>query len=299
MRIRAFGSLRMARRTRRYCTVRNVKLTRTPRTRVQSAWSLQRLNDDSSFLLCIGSLRLVIDPWLTGPEIDGFSLFNTAEHTSECVQPKDIGGRIDGILVSLPFSDHCHEITLSMFPAAVPIYACSGAARRIRQDHRLAHHRLIELSASPTQIGCSGVFVRAIPTSGILDFTHSGLVIEDSTRRVVYSPHGLHLSGGTSHFLAGLPIKTCICLMVTCSEYSPPLILGGKVNLGFEAALKVINAIGARSILDIHSEQKSTSGLIPSVSSSSYLTNAELKAKLKDTDITVLSSDTSIVLHLS
>jgi len=262
-----------------------------PRTRnVKKNWSLQRLNGDTSFFLHIGDLHLIVDPWLIGPEIDGFSQFNIAEHTSECVQPKDIG-KVDGILVSLPFSDHCHELTLSMFPAAVPIYACSGAARRIRQDYRLAHRRVIELSSRPSQIGCSGVFVREIPTSGLLDFTHSGLVIEDSNRRVVYAPHGLHLSGGTSRFLSRLPIKTCICLMVTCSEYTPPLLLGGKVNLGVQAAIKVINAVDARAILDIHSEKKNTSGLIPLVSSCSYLTNSELKSNLKDLDISVLSLD--------
>jgi len=95
--------------------------------------TVQRLNHDSSWLISLegGNLRIVLDPWLTGAEIDGFSLFNRAEHALSTRQVADLG-RVDAIVVSMAFSDHCHEETLALFPSNIPIYAVSDALSRIR-----------------------------------------------------------------------------------------------------------------------------------------------------------------------
>ena len=47
---------------------------------------LTRINPDHSWLLETPGLRLVVDPWLLGPEIDGFGWFHT-QHLPQAAWP--------------------------------------------------------------------------------------------------------------------------------------------------------------------------------------------------------------------
>ena len=245
--------------------------------------TITRLNMDSSFLLTIGKAQLLLDPWLCGPEIDGFELFNKAMHAAPCMDIRDLQDARKDIIVSLPFSDHCHEDTLDSLRLCNKIYATKDACKRIRKDPRLQDRQLVEIGHTHTAINNHSCCVRAIPSSGLLDFTHGGLVIEDAHHRIVYAPHGLHLAGATLTFLiemmAGRPKDTT--LMVTCSAYHVPFYLGGTVNLGLEAALALSRIVQPRRVIDIHSEQKTTPGLIPFLASTSYPTMSEIEAAFR------------------
>lgn len=234
---------------------------------------------DSSFLLTIGEASLLLDPWLTGPEIDGFELFNKALHAAPCMDMRLLQDARKDIIVSLPFSDHCHEDTLNSLQLCRRIYATKEACSRIRKDKRLQDRQLIEIGSETTAVGDRSCYVRAIPASGILDFTHAGLVIEDEKHRVIYAPHGLNLTGTTLVFLNEMMAEktkdTTLC--VTCSAYHVPFYLGGTVNLGLNAALELAQLVKPDRIIDIHSEQKTTTGLIPLLASTSYPTTDEIK----------------------
>ena len=245
--------------------------------------SIQRLNHDSSFILTVGRLRLAIDPWLVGAEIDGSALFNSAQHVKACASPSDLG-HLDAILLSLPFSDHTHEETLALLSPDIPIYAQREAALRVKRDPRLKSRTVYVLSSDETlRFPGSNVVFRSIPTSGILDFTHGGLMIETDTERYLYAPHGLLLNGPTASCLdlEKTSNKRLVALMITCSSYRVPLILGGTVNLGLEAACEVALALKPEFLIDIHSERKIAHGLIPLVSPSSYHTSREIARYLK------------------
>jgi hypothetical protein len=55
---------------------------RSPTQKPTDDMLLQRLNMDNSWYLELSRLRLLIDPWLEGTEVDFFPWFNTLEFDS-------------------------------------------------------------------------------------------------------------------------------------------------------------------------------------------------------------------------
>ena len=51
---------------------------------------LKRLNLDSSWHIHFNKIKFILDPWLIGSEIDGFSWLNEQWHIKEPVAIKDI-----------------------------------------------------------------------------------------------------------------------------------------------------------------------------------------------------------------
>lgn len=280
---------------------RNIRITEpagTPRVRLRGGFRIERLNSDTSFLIVArDGTRLVVDPWLVGAEIDGAAFFNRAEHTDPVVHPSSIL-ECDAIIISLQFSDHCHEDTILLFPDNVPIFGSAAAIDRLRKHPILRRRSLCVISdyASPTTIGFVQLFT--IPTSGLLDFTHGGLVFQQNVGRrapalkppqseyIVYAPHGLICRGETEKVLRGLR-GSCRCLMITCSLYCPPLLLGGAVNLGLEPTLPIVELVSPHNIIDCHSEQKLTSGLIPFLSQTNYPTTPAVEKFFADNGVNV------------
>ena len=54
---------------------------------------------------------------------------------------------INAIVMSLPFSDHCHEDTLDTFPESIPIIAANGSYRRLKSYYGKLRN-IIELPSS-------------------------------------------------------------------------------------------------------------------------------------------------------
>ena len=74
---------------------------------------IRRLNMDSSWQLEWGNSQILIDPWLIGSEIDGFSWFNEQWHTTEPLAMEGLG-IIDAILLSQSYSDHCDKVLIQI-----------------------------------------------------------------------------------------------------------------------------------------------------------------------------------------
>ena len=257
---------------------------------------IQRLNMDSSWLFVFGNkYNVLIDPWLVGGEVDGSSVFNYAEHLRAPVSINRLPGRLDAIVISMPFSDHCHEETIALLPPDVVIFAAPAARARLLQDAQLAKRQICEIGHR-TQI-CPGLRATFVPTSGILDFTHSALVLHYGGSKILYAPHGLHDLSGLSPLHPGLQTRQgkggrvvvapkrkpaepiyehwLLCLL-TASRYAIPWYLGGTVNLGLQAACSVIRDLQPRYVVDTHSEQKHTSGLVPLLATPEYPSHREI-----------------------
>ena len=93
---------------------------------------LRRLNMDTSWQISWGQTNLLIDPWLVGTEIDGFAWFNEQWHATK---PKEIHTLKDyqAILISQPFSDHCHEETLHQLNE-VPLLVNPKSKKRLLKE---------------------------------------------------------------------------------------------------------------------------------------------------------------------
>ena len=279
--------------------------------------TLQRVNMDTSWLLTLGTddddhdappragpdaappppPRILLDPWLVGAEVDGVDWFNRQVHA---VAPLPIAelGRIDAIVVSQPFSDHCHEETLRLLDPALPIYAVPGALGRLRHPSAgLTSRTLVPIPTYPESVAlpqrgsslASPVQVSHLPASRWhLDLLHNALLFfpgtaEATTRNaqrpatVLYAPHGYIWRHGEPRKPDPLPFAVTVpalppidILMCTLAEYRLPFFLGGTINLGLEAACALAAACAPRVIVDTHSEQKPATGLVPRIAATVY-----------------------------
>ena len=72
---------------------------------------IQRLNMDNTWFIEFAGLRMLIDPWLFGQEVDFFSWFNTQWHRTAPVPLAEVPD-FDLVLITQKYPDHFHQETL-------------------------------------------------------------------------------------------------------------------------------------------------------------------------------------------
>lgn len=235
-------------------------------------FTFTRLNADSSWMIdCKNNknenhtCRIILDPWIDdSPGIDGLSCFSsTWPHMESSITldtfqklcrendpdtdsslPESYDASTSAsvvIVVSLPFSDHCHEETLIKTPTNIPIYAANGSYKRLARYFRRKEKRhIIDLSTSFGEEAFmkeTGLLYRHIKSKyGFMDPTHRGILFSSACdeNAILHAPHGLRLSPKQIQQL-NADFQT-ICLLSTTKLFRLPLILGGTVNLGIENA---------------------------------------------------------------
>jgi hypothetical protein len=218
---------------------------------------LTRINPDHSWLLETTGLRLVVDPWLLGPEIDGFGWFHT-QHLPQAAWPIAALGPLDAIVITQPFSDHCHEETLRALPAAVPILAVPAAYRRLK---RLFPEGRTLVSLDGTFCSHSSlpeVTLTPLPTSW-WDPTHGGLWISSEEGSVLIAPHG-YRNRSLLRTLRTAMARPCTVLAPSM-QYRLPFFLGGTVNLGLQNAYHLCQDVHAHAFVETHSSDKPATGM--------------------------------------
>lgn len=245
--------------------------------------------------------RIILDPWLEpSPGIDGCACFSTTFPTSPAVDINDLllnfppsiadeddntmttarRTSINAIVISLPFSDHCHEDTLDVFPNTIPIIAANGSFARLKA-HYGKSRTIINLPSSNCDIQnavCiprSSVTISTVQSKlGVLDPTHRGILINSNLHRRDILENDIigtssrnengreeenqsyviesKSNSGLLYAPHGLRLShvqkvklsslvPCgLCLLSTVSLYDLPLFLGGTVNLGMDNAQELI-----------------------------------------------------------
>jgi hypothetical protein len=218
---------------------------------------LTRVNPDHSWLLETNGLRILIDPWLAGPEVDGWGWFHT-QHLPEAAWPLEALGSLDGILVTLPFSDHCHKESLRALPAHIPLLATPDALRRLR--------RIFPTGRTLVALGDPFFSTDALPGVSFTHLsapwwrpTHQAVWISSPDGSLLVAPHGYH---GRKRLRALRPAMARPCTVLAPSmRYGLPFFLGGPVNLGLQNASHLCQDVHANVYLETHSADKPGSGL--------------------------------------
>lgn len=129
---------------------------------------------------------------------------------------------------------------------------------------------------------CKTLRLAIVPTTGLLDFVHSGLLLKPGEWRgggLLYCPHGYHCTELTRcNILQQLRNMDLDVLLTTATEYALPLLLGGTVNLGLQNMKDLSEALCPRFVLDTHSEQKEATGLVAAMANPTYPSTAEMQA---------------------
>lgn len=218
---------------------------------------LTRINPDNSWLLETTGLRLVVDPWLQGPEIDGFGWFHT-QHLPQAAWPLDALGPLDAVVITQPFSDHCHEETLRALPASVPILAVPAAHRRLKRLFPEGHTLVSLKQPICSHSSLPGLKLTPLPTPW-WDPTHGGLWISSDEGSVLIAPHG-YRNRRLLRALRSTMARPCTVLAPSM-QYRLPLFLGGTVNLGLKNAYHLCQDVHAHAFVETHSSDKPATGL--------------------------------------
>lgn len=226
--------------------------------------AIQRLNMDNSWMIHWNETKFVLDPWLVGSEIDGFRWFNEQWHATKPLSIEDIQG-FDAIIVSQPYSDHCHTETLKKLNAHTEVYGAKKAATRIKKEWNEAQINLLEANQWNTFKDFSIMSMKS--EKWIHSFYDAIIIANADNDAIFYASHGFIPSDGQLRLLKKLNIRL---LITTFTYFKLPFFLGGKVNPGYEAALKLADQLDAKAIVNTHDEQKPGKGLVLKIAKTKY-----------------------------
>ena len=203
---------------------------------------LTKLNADSSWLLSLDGVKVLVDPWFSASQVDFHPLFSRQFHQSPQPLVRELV-RPDYIFISHPFTDHCNKETLLQFSSEIPLIALPSVLNRIK---KWGHFKtLIPLDATPIPIS-------VLKTKNAL--VHKAYLIESLQNKIVYAPHGAVLKENLDLLINAV--------ITTTLQYQLPFFLGGTINLGLDKALQLQKQVGAKYLLTTHNEDKKGEGLV-------------------------------------
>lgn len=222
---------------------------------------ITKLNADSSWLIEFAETTLIIDPWFTPYQIDIAPWFSTQYHKTNQPAVSEIKTP-DYIFISNPFTDHCNKETLVQFDKSIPIISTKFTINKIK---RWSHFKkFILLEDAPFQI-------QLIKGGSMLDLVHNAYHIQLESASILYAPHG---SKSTN-------IPKARILITTTTRYQLPFFLGGRINLGYSAALKLLRKSQSDVLLSSHDEQKVGKGLVELFARKKYVNTNTVSTKIK------------------
>jgi hypothetical protein len=231
---------------------------------------LRRLNLDNTWLIQWGGKTLVIDPWLSGSEIDGFKAFNEQWHATPALPYSEVGA-FDLVLISQGYHDHCHPETLEKLGNNYPIGAVPAAHKKLKKQFAtqlLAPiPNLQQGMLGWNEFSISRIVPRKFPASFM------ALVIALNNEYLFFAPHGAPLK---KQDLAPLHGKRCKALITTFTLYQLPFFLGGKINPGIPQANQLAQLLQPQYILNTHDENKIAKGVANQLARIKYPTMEKL-----------------------
>jgi L-ascorbate metabolism protein UlaG (beta-lactamase superfamily) len=192
--------------------------------------------DSNSWLIEMGSKRILLDPWLVGPLVFGNApwLFK-----GERNQPQSIPDNIDLILLSQGLEDHAHPQTLKALNREIPVVASPNAAKVVRG---LGYSQVTELPHGTTHT-IGDLQIRALPGSPIgPSLVENAYILQDTAAQtsLYYEPHGFHSSTLTEFAPVDVVVTPIINLTL-------PLL--GPIIKGQQSAMDAAKMLRPRFIL--------------------------------------------------
>jgi len=147
--------------------------------------------DLNTWLIELGSRRILLDPWLVGPMTFGLpswllQLFRPS--------PRPCPDRLDVVLLSQGLPDHCHPPSLACLDRNIPVIAPPSAAKVLQT---LEFERMTILKPGESHV-FGDLHIQATLGSAIGPLQQeNGYVLQSTTTllSVYYEPHGQHDPG--------------------------------------------------------------------------------------------------------
>ncbi len=193
--------------------------------------------DSNSWLIEIGSQRVLLDPWLIGS-----LTFNNLDwlFKSERNQDRPIPEHLDLILLSQGLEDHAHPPTLNQIDHKIQVVASPNAAKVVT---RLGYSQITTLGHGESFTLNNQLEIKALPGSTVgMNLVENAYLLKDlaSGLTLYYEPHGYH-SPQLQQFT---PIDVVITPVV---DLGLPLI--GSIIQGTKSALEVAKLLKPQIML--------------------------------------------------
>lgn len=217
-------------------------------------FTIEPINYDSSWLIKSGDVNFLIDPWLIGSQIDGFSFFSRQWHAQPCVNIEQLPA-IHAIIISHPFTDHMHLETLQNIPGK-PDIICQQSVHKQLKNKISNPLVLVE-----DTIAYSGFDIRFLSSKKLFNNVHKALFIKTtiSESGLLYAPHGFIPS---ELHAKSLKVNTIIS---TITEYGLFFVPGGKINLGLGNVEFLVSTFEPEQFVNTHDEEKKAEGFVARV----------------------------------
>ncbi len=217
---------------------------------------LQRLNLDNSWFLEIGNLKLLIDPWLEGKEIDYFPWFNTQWHRTKPLGYQALP-EFDAVLITQKYPDHFHKATLERLQPKKVV--CPQSIKK-RLEKVLPKADVVGMSANKNAVGLDGVRFHFLPTPRKIDPIYDAFLIDDGSISVFVATHGFPSKAITKKVLD--QASPCALLITPFNKYTLPALLGGTVSPGLDNVKALCDLLNPKQIVSTHDEDKHASGIV-------------------------------------
>jgi len=238
---------------------------------------VKRLNMDTSWSICWEDTTVLLDPWLFGSEIDGFSWFNEQWHATAPVPMEEIGA-YDAIIISQSYSDHCHGQSLKALKK-MPVLTTPSARKQVRKDTDGNEIEVLNEISTGKWLTMGGLEVTYLDPGRKIDPIYNGIVIRKGNQVIVYFPHGFTLNPEQLTLLKNFEV---VLLITSFSLFKLPSFLGGAVNPGKENAIKLVNELNPKKVVHTHDENKHAHGLVKKIAKVIYPDPEDLRKLLKN-----------------
>lgn len=228
--------------------------------------TIQRLNMDNTWWLEVDGLRILVDPWLVGAEIDFFAWFNKQWHRTPPADWREVSP-YDLVLITQKYPDHYHEETLRLLNPKrliVPLSIGKKVKTLLPDAEVMTLHK--EQPAHPEK----GVTIRWLHTDRTIDPIYEAVLVEGPADRVLIAPHGQ-----PDH--PGLPDKVSL-LISPFNHYRLPFFLGGTVAPGLDGLRRLVERVNPDHIVATHDEDKFAKGLVSRLARVTRIGKADLNA---------------------
>ena len=237
-------------------------------------FTVKRLNLDSSWHFSTDNTACIVDPWLIGSEIDGWSWFNEQWHTTEPVAINDIP-HYDFILITQNYEDHCHVNTLKELPANKKIIATQKAFDKVKK--LFPQREIVLLPDDGSEIQEGDITLKSVRPNRKLDPIYYGVVLKNIGNEAIFcAPHGFSL---TSEQLQDLSKTKFKLLISTFTKFKLPGFLGGLVNPGMDNVMQLVKQLNPEIIINTHDEKKEGKGLVGKLAKVEYADYNNVKKK--------------------
>ena len=220
---------------------------------------------DNSWQIKWDGTTILLDPWLIGSEIDGFSWFNEQWHATLPVSIAG-AGQSDIVLVSQPYSDHCHSGTIRQL-SYTRLIAVRPAKKRLEKELKPAKPITEIPDAKDSWLTYGSLQIAKLTPDRWIDPIYHAIIIRQGKDAILYAPHGFVLNEDQMSVVRGFRFRL---LITTFTHFTLPAILGGLINMGMDGAKKLAAQIQPAHIINTHDEQKKGKGLVMKIARATY-----------------------------